>query len=186
MDKRLEQLLERKFGRPTEFTDEEHKKHADYCRNFYQKNKEAMRRYSATPEAKEKRRKYRQEYNRRPEVIEYRRARERQKWAETAIDLRRAANRRLTLKHYYGLTVEQYEAMLAAQPNCPICGRDLIRLPQSGRHYPHVDHDHATKQVRGILCGWCNIGIGAFGDSPERLRAAALYLEKAKEGAPAP
>ena len=42
----------------------------------------------------------------------------------------------------------------------------------------HVDHNHATGFVRGILCHGCNIGIGLFRESPKLLRAAARYLNK--------
>lgn len=42
----------------------------------------------------------------------------------------------------------------------------------------HLDHDHETGKLRGALCGTCIVGIRAFVDSPERLRAAVTYLEK--------
>lgn len=43
----------------------------------------------------------------------------------------------------------------------------------------HVDHDHNTGHIRGILCQACNVTLGKMNDSPELLRAAAAYLEKA-------
>lgn len=39
------------------------------------------------------------------------------------------------------------------------------------------DHNHATGAARGILCRNCNLAIGHMHDNPEKLRAAALYLE---------
>lgn len=41
----------------------------------------------------------------------------------------------------------------------------------------HVDHCHATKAVRGILCTSCNWMLGDAKDRPEVLRAGAAYLE---------
>jgi hypothetical protein len=51
---------------------------------------------------------------------------------------------------------------------CAICG---------ATEHLVVDHCHAVAEVRGPLCRNCNAGLGFFGDEPERLRAAAAYLE---------
>lgn len=81
----------------------------------------------------------------------------------------------------YGITSERVAEMLKEQDGkCAICGNvEHWRHPLSGRGQPlSVDHNHETGDVRGLLCNSCNRGLGLFGDSPERLRAAAAYLER--------
>ncbi len=79
----------------------------------------------------------------------------------------------------YGITQEQHEVLLASQDGrCAICGSAEWPAPVKGGR-PHVDHDHATGAIRGLLCGHCNNGLGNFGDDPPRLRSAADYLERA-------
>lgn len=74
----------------------------------------------------------------------------------------------------YGLTVEQYDAMLLSQGAvCAICGS--AEAGGFGGRLP-VDHDHTTGEVRGLLCHDCNAGLGRFADDPDRLLAAAAYL----------
>lgn len=41
-----------------------------------------------------------------------------------------------------------------------------------------LDHDHSTGAIRGFICGQCNTALGMAGDSPERLRQLANYLEQ--------
>lgn len=82
--------------------------------------------------------------------------------------------RNYKLKKAYGITIEQYDAMVAAQNGmCPIC---LGPLAGSVRR-AHVDHCHVTGKVRGILCSNCNSGIGKLQESPAIFNRAATYLE---------
>lgn len=74
----------------------------------------------------------------------------------------------------YGVSPEQYDEMRERQGGCAVCGAERS---VDGRALA-VDHDHQTGHVRGLLCSSCNQGIGRFKDNPERLRAAALYLEE--------
>lgn len=76
---------------------------------------------------------------------------------------------RYSLASKYGISVEDFKAMSAAQGGaCLVCGvvGPLV-----------VDHCHSSGVVRGLLCRVCNLGIGHMKDDPERLRAAADYLE---------
>jgi Recombination endonuclease VII len=73
----------------------------------------------------------------------------------------------------YGLSLEEFRAILERQGNaCAICKRSGVRL--------YIDHCHVTRMVRRLLCGKCNTGLGFFSDDPDRLRAAADYLEEAR------
>ena len=86
-------------------------------------------------------------------------------------------------QHYrrrYGLTPRDYDRLLAAQGNrCEICGTPV----EPGKRL-HVDHDHETGKVRGLLCGNCNRGLGLYKDSPVYLANAITYLEKSRVRAP--
>ncbi|MGI8809928.1 MAG: endonuclease VII domain-containing protein [Acidimicrobiales bacterium] len=85
---------------------------------------------------------------------------------------KRLADRKSYLKRKYGMTIEQYDAMLDAQGGgCCICGR-----PPREDISLHVDHDHSTGKVRGILCFCCNNALADFGEDPELLKKAASYV----------
>lgn len=98
-------------------------------------------------------------------------------------EIRRYAKDRL-LRRDYGLSIEEYERLHELQEGrCAICGN-----PETGLHGRYgtplqlaVDHDHQTSQVRGLLCVFCNRGLGLFRDDPARLRAALAYLTAERE-----
>lgn len=78
------------------------------------------------------------------------------------------------LRRVYGITVFQYETMLADQGHaCAICRNSFVKTPL-------VDHDHFTGRIRGLLCASCNNVLGLVRDSSDRLRRAALYLEDSR------
>src|SRR5579863_5460292 len=84
---------------------------------------------------------------------------------------RKEQMRAWNLKAKYGLTPEDYDNMLAAQNGlCAIC----TKKPKTF----HVDHDHDTGKVRGLLCQKCNILLGQADEKPEILIAAIDYLKK--------
>lgn len=69
------------------------------------------------------------------------------------------ANRRRHMLKGYKMSVEEYDTMLAAQGgHCLFC---TATVGAKGRRL-HVDHDHKTNRVRGLLCGKCNTSIGRF------------------------
>jgi len=83
----------------------------------------------------------------------------------------------------YGLTIAQFDAMLAAQDGrCAICGTE----DPDGQGW-HVDHDHRCcntrktscgRCLRGLLCSRCNIAIGNLRDDEVIIQAALDYVVK--------
>ena len=77
------------------------------------------------------------------------------------------------LQREYGLSIDEYKAMLRAQGDaCAICAQP------PGERSLAVDHDHETGEVRGLLCSACNAGLGMFGDSSPTLIRAWEYLQR--------
>lgn len=80
------------------------------------------------------------------------------------------------LQRKYGLSLGEYEKMLQNQNgHCAICG--TTEFSGKGKK-PHVDHCHKTGKIRALLCNQCNVGLGAFRDSPELMEAAINYIKK--------
>lgn len=70
-------------------------------------------------------------------------------WRSKNIERVRAGQRRNHLKGRYGLTEKQYQQMMRRQKGrCAICEQPGMKL--------HIDHDHDTGKVRGLLCLPCN------------------------------
>jgi hypothetical protein len=75
----------------------------------------------------------------------------------------------------YGVTVAEFHALLARQGGvCAICGKP------GGKKRLALDHCHRTGEIRGLLCGACNIALGLLRDSPSLIRRAAAYVDQRK------
>ena len=82
-------------------------------------------------------------------------------------------SRAKNLKNRFGISLDEYDAMLQLQSGCcKICGTNAPG--PKGRFV--VDHNHDTGEVRGLLCWSCNVGIGHLQDSPSILLSAFNYL----------
>ena len=78
--------------------------------------------------------------------------------------------RRGARKRRMGITEDYVTEQLKNQKyQCGICASPVTEAS-------HVDHNHLTGKPRGILCKPCNLALGGFGDSVDRLTEAALYL----------
>lgn len=78
-------------------------------------------------------------------------------------------NRDAYFRRKYGISAEQLAQMIEEQVGiCPICLSARAR---------HVDHDHETGKVRGVLCSNCNSALGHIRDDPDVMRRAMAYVE---------
>lgn len=88
------------------------------------------------------------------------------------IEAKRAATRISVRKmrlRSFGMTLADYDAMVAAQQNkCASCGDEMSP--------PVVDHCHVSGRVRGLLCNQCNTAAGLLKESPLRFAALMEYL----------
>lgn len=147
-----------------------HRKICDTCRQQYNAKQRVLN--------KRWRERHRETYNRK-EATRHARMR-----AKLTPEARRALWLRSHLKRSYGLTLEEFDVMLTTQGGrCALCDGLFTELaPRRNRQTIHVDHDHATGKVRGLLCVNCNLGIGYFGESVAKLQRAIRYLNQGREG----
>ena len=99
---------------------------------------------------------------------------------KTRVSAAHAANpnraREAFLRRMYGITIAEYDSMLAKQgAKCACCSTEKA----GGKHDVFcVDHDHVTNVVRQLLCKNCNIVLGITQDNPEHLMKLIQYLGK--------
>jgi hypothetical protein len=76
----------------------------------------------------------------------------------------------------YGITVLEYQGMIALQNNkCAICG---VEFNTDNSTRAHIDHCHKTGIIRGILCHACNKVLGFARDNVNILEKSIEYLKK--------
>jgi hypothetical protein len=142
----------------------------------------AMRERNSTPEARKKRRAYRN----RPGVLAKQRERcrvyrdvyklERQQYAEVnrfKMAIYRAQHAAKQLG-YSPCTATVEEVTAAFTGKCHVCGVPEVECTQR----LCLDHDHETGAFRGFLCDNCNRVLGFVRDSADRMRALADYVER--------
>jgi hypothetical protein len=93
-------------------------------------------------------------------------------WREKNRDRRLEQLREIHLRKKFGLTVKEFSRMLESQGGvCALC-----KAPPTPGISLHVDHDHGTGEVRGLLCVRCNNAIGLLRENPDLMRRAARYV----------
>jgi hypothetical protein len=90
--------------------------------------------------------------------------------ARLCTECQRPINRKAHLRHKYGISPEDYDAMVLAQGGaCAACDRTDQKLV--------VDHDHATGELRQLLCDRCNRILGFAKDDIHVLGRLVIYLQ---------
>jgi len=141
-------------------------------RKWKDKNKEKLRKQRQTPERKAYMKKWRQK----PEIKE-RTAKRQRKYRAKNKEKIASIQRKSILKGTYGVTIEWYEQKLKEQDGlCAICGSDNPQ--RSNTKNFSIDHNHATNEVRGLLCVRCNTLIGYADENPNILNSAIKYIKK--------
>ena len=75
--------------------------------------------------------------------------------------------------YLYGISQDDWEMLFKERgKKCAICQSD----DPAGDKGWHTDHSHETGNVRGILCGICNLALGQINHDPVLLRRAATYI----------
>jgi len=125
----------------------------------------ARRQRAANPE---KRRESSRRYRAKPGYLAKRRIAARRWYKANPAKMREANWRK------YGIPVEEARQRLAAHNGtCECCGSAKF----SGKGW-HLDHDHTTGKIRGIICLGCNAGIGHLGDNLAGVLLAVHYLQR--------
>lgn len=108
--------------------------------------------------------------------IKHRRKRDRagkKRWREDNKEQCKILDRKKYLARNYGITEADWDRLFRSQRGkCKICGTHQSTLARR----LHVDHDHETGKVRGLLCVNCNQGLGSFHDDCDLLEKAKQYL----------
>ena len=78
------------------------------------------------------------------------------------------------IRYQLGLTVEEVEKIIAPQ-TCKACGA------KGSKARLCIDHNHNTKEVRGLLCHNCNTALGLLKDDKNRIKQLLQYLEQTEQ-----
>ena len=78
----------------------------------------------------------------------------------------------------YGIGTEEYNRMYIKQNKvCKICKERRPQTRKSGVVIDlHIDHNHETGRVRGLLCTYCNNSLGMLDESIVTFLRAILYI----------
>lgn len=98
----------------------------------------------------------------------------------TCRECRNKRNRDNNLYRDHGMYRAQYDFLSEKQGGvCAICSQPETAKDRNGKiKRLAVDHNHATRKNRGLLCYSCNLMLGHARDNSDNLRKAAEYIDK--------
>ena len=153
-------------------TEEKKEANRKYCREYYKKNKKRMLEHTRkwNENNKERMEEYRKKYYKKnkEKIKEY--------WRDYQ-QKNPDAYRNTSLKANYGITLEDRNRMIEEQDGyCknPFC---LVKLSDIPERHVHVDHDHKTGEIRGIMCHECNTNLGKIEKNPLRFKGLLQIAE---------
>ena len=93
-----------------------------------------------------------------------------------SLNLKESQNRHRLAR--YGISSDDFDRMYEKQKKvCRICNQRRMYQRKNGTLLSlHIDHNHSTGRVRGLLCHNCNLGLGYFNESILDMLRAIYYL----------
>lgn len=175
-----EERKQRRLDRQRRWRDANREKLRKSGLDYYYANRTDILERAASPEVRAIKREYARKHY--AETAETKRAYI-NKWREErratqGEDRREAFSRQTRSGHYqrrYGMSIECVETMAAEQQGlCAIC---------QTRAKLHVDHNHVSGAVRGLLCFPCNSALGFLREDVERMQCMIDYVFHNRERA---
>lgn len=98
------------------------------------------------------------------------------KFRKNFLDRMAVYQRISNLRRHYGIKISEYDKILKRQN-----GKCVICEGEPGLRRLHVDHDHMTGKVRGLLCHSCNTAIGLLKENNKIIIKIGEYLGLSKK-----
>ena len=90
--------------------------------------------------------------------------------------------RDIKLRQAYGVGIDYFNAKLKEQGGvCAGCKRDVKTIWRGKQVAMALDHNHETKQVRGVLCIKCNRALGLLEENEQSFLNLIDYINKYKK-----
>ncbi len=156
-------------------TDENTLRNNEYQKRYRKNNRESIKagKLKYNQENSEKIREYQREYR-------LKNKEKRKRYSKEHHAKNPDARRSIVYKKTYGITLENYNEMLAKQNNvCAVCKQPEVILHNITKKPKRlaIDHDHKTGQVRGLLCHRCNVFLGNYEELRDLIPQFEIYLQ---------